>query len=160
MRLPVLLLLLVFGLTGCANTPGTNNAYTLYLVRHAEKQSDDSRDPLLTAAGKHRAEQLAIWFQDKDIRDIWSSDFHRTRDTAGPALDRLGLKLKIYQPGELDSLSELLLKKRHNAAPDLARLLCRCTIHDMDDSEYDQLIEISITGGETQVKTLQQSSLF
>lgn len=61
-----------------------SHSYALYLIRHAEKQLDGSSDPGLTEAGKHRSEQLAKWFQDKDIEDIWSSDYRRTRDTAKP----------------------------------------------------------------------------
>ena len=173
MRLITLLCLLACSLAGCATTPRSDNAYTLYLVRHAEKQSDGSHDPSLTEAGKQRAQQLANWFQDKDIGDIWSSDFKRTRNTVGPmlskpGLSRPGLKLKIYDPDELVSLSENLLKLQHNAivvghsntTPELARLLCHCVIDDMNDSEYDRLIVISVFGGETEVKTLQQDSLF
>lgn len=173
----ILLYLLTCSLAGCAITPGSGDSYNLYLVRHAEKQADGSRDPSLTEVGKQRAQQLANWFQDKDIRDIWSSDYIRTRNTAGPSLSRLGLsglgfsgpghELRIYDPDELVSLSVTLLQIQHNAiivghsntTPELARLLCQCVIDDMDDSEYDRLIVISVVGGETQVKTLRQDPL-
>ena len=168
MRIQILLCLLVCSLTACATTPGPDNAYTLYLVRHAEKQSDGSRDPLLTEEGKQRAQQLANWFQNKDIEDIWSSDYKRTRNTAEPMLPNSESRLKIYDPGELASLSEKLLKMQHNAivvghsntTPELARLLCQCVIDDMDESEYDRLIVISVIGDDTEVKILQQDHLF
>ena len=168
MRTYILICVLACSLASCAATPGSDNAYTLYLVRHAEKMSNGSRDPLLTNSGIRRAQHLTDWFKDKDIEAIWSSDFNRTRGTAEPMLSQSGLELKIYDPGKLVSLSENLLKNQHNAivvghsntTPELARLLCLCVIDDMDDSEYDRLIVISISGGETKVKILQQDALF
>jgi len=146
----------------------TSSRYKLYLIRHAEKQPDGSRDPVLTEAGKHRSEQLAKWFQDKDIKDIWSSDYHRTRDTVKPLLKKLGLALNNYDPGNQSVLVKQLLERQHNALivghsntiPELARLLCKCKIADMDDSEHDRLIVVAIFDGATMVGTLQQNVLF
>ena len=168
MRLRILLFLLACCFIGNATATGKDSGYTLYLVRHAEKQADGSRDPALTETGKKRSEQLAVWFQKKDITEIWSSDYKRTRDTARPLLTRLDLELSIYDPGNLPGLvKELLHKKRtalivghSNTTPELARLLCGCFIEDMDESEHDRLIVVSVTDTETQVKTLQQNHLF
>jgi len=146
----------------------STSRYKLYLIRHAEKQPDGSRDPVLTEAGKHRAEQLARWFQDKDIKDIWSSDYHRTRDTVKPLLKQLGLALNNYDPDNQSALVKQLLDREHNALvvghsntiPELARLLCKCKIADMDDSEHDRLIVVAVIDGVTMVGTLQQNVLF
>ena len=169
MRAQILLLLLACCLTDCvaATDTDTDKSYKLYLVRHAEKQSNVSLDPALTEAGKHRSVTLAIWLDDQDIQDIWSSDYKRTRDTAQPTLARLGLELNIYDPRDLLSLSETLLSNQNNAlivghsntTPELARLLCDCDIEDMDESEYDRLIVISIGSSGTQVRTLMQNNL-
>ena len=142
--------------------------YKLYLIRHAEKQSDGSIDPVLTEAGKYRSEQLTRWFQDKDIKDIWSSDYHRTRDTVKPLLKQLGLALNNYDPDHQSALVKQLLERERNALivghsntiPELARLLCKCKIADMDDSEHDRLIVIAVIDGATMVGTLQQNVLF
>jgi broad specificity phosphatase PhoE len=146
----------------------TSSHYKLYLIRHAEKQPDGSRDPVLTEAGKQRSEQLAKWFQDKDIKDIWSSDYHRTRDTVKPLLKQLGLALNNYDPGNQSVLVKQLLDRQRNALvvghsntiPELARLLCKCKIADMDDSEHDRLIVVAVIDGATMVGTLQQNVLF
>jgi len=163
-RFSLILLLLVCCLAACTAAPGTKDDYTLYLVRHAEKQADGSRDPELTGAGRRRSENLSEWLADKDIRDVWSSDYKRTRDTARPTLSRLGLDLIIYDPRDLTTLSATLLSNQKNAlvvghsntTPELARLLCTCDIDDMDDSEYDRLIVISILDGEPHAKTITQ----
>jgi len=166
-RSRVLLFLLICCLAACTTAPAPKDNYELYLVRHAEKQADGSRDPELTEAGTHRAENLASWFEDKGIRDIWSSDYKRTRDTAQPTLARLGLELNIYDPRDLPALGETLFSNQNNAlivghsntTPELARLLCNCDIEDMDESEYDRLIVISVINGETQAKIFQQHQL-
>jgi len=165
---PILLLILSCCLVGNALATDKEAGYTLYLIRHAEKQMDGSRDPDLAKAGRIRSELLANWLQDKDISKVWSSDYKRSRDTARPLLTVLGLELSIYDPRKLDDL----VKKLHheqltalvvghsNTTPDLARLLCDCFIADMDESEYDRLIVISVSDTETRVNTLQQNYLF
>ena len=167
MQSRIILFLLICCLTACTTAPASKDNYKLYLVRHAEKEADGSRDPELTEAGTHRAENLAGWFEDKDIRDVWSSDYKRTHDTAKPTLSKLGLKLKIYDAHDLSALSETLLSNQNNAlivghsntTPELARLLCNCDIDDMDDSEYDRLIVVSFDNSGAQVRTLIQSNL-
>lgn len=145
-----------------------DDAFTLYLVRHSEKQADGSSDPALSRAGRDRSEQLASWLQNNDIEDIWSSDYQRSRDTAVPLLSKLDLELNLYDPRDLPALARNLRDKQNNAVvvghsnttPDLARILCHCVIADMDESEYDRLIVVYVNGGETKVETLAQSSLF
>ena len=168
MRLRILLFLLACCFIGNATAADKNSSYTLYLIRHAEKQADGSRDPALTEIGKNRSEQLAVWFQDKNITEIWSSDYKRTRDTAKPLATGLDLELSIYDPRNLpDLVKELrrhqrttLIVGHSNTTPELARLLCDCFVEDMDESEYDRMIAISVGGNKTQVKTLQQNHLF
>jgi len=168
MRVWILLLLLACCFAGSATATDNDNSFTLYLVRHAEKQSDGSRDPELTEMGKNRAVQLGKWLQDKNIADVWSSDYKRTLGTANPLLTELGLEANIYDPGKLTALAEQLRNNRHNAfvvghsntTPELARLLCQCSVADMEESEYDRLIEISVSGKKVHARTLKQDDLF
>ena len=163
----ILLLTVVLG-TACTAQPQPDDSYTLYLVRHSEKQADKGKDPDLTEAGNYRSEQLANWLQDKGIRKIWSSDYQRTRNTAGPLVSKLGLKTTLYDPRDLLALANELLENRENAlivghsntTPELTRLLCECDINDMDESEYDHLFVVSVSGDKTKVETLNQSLLF
>ena len=168
MRNQVILLLVIFCLSGCAFAVESHDSFTLYLVRHAEKQSDGTRDPALTEAGIQRATQLAAWLTDKGITDIHSSDYKRTRGTAQPLATMLEIELNIYDPSDLPALATQLKSTQHNAyvvghsntTPGLARLLCNCEIADMDESEYDRLIEISIDGDTANARILKQGDLF
>ena len=167
MTIRTMLIMLLAGCIGCANAMQPDSNYTLYLVRHAEKQTDQGKDPDLTEAGRIRSEKLANWLQDKNIGKIWSTDYKRTRNTALPLVTRLGLGLTIYDPRDLQALSnEVLLEQTNavivghsNTTPELTRLLCQCEINDMDESEYDLLFVVSKTKNETTVETLKQASL-
>jgi phosphohistidine phosphatase SixA len=164
MRIQLLIFLLFCCFSGEAFGSDANDSYTIYLVRHAEKVQDGSRDPELTEIGRQRSAALADWFIDKDIEDIWTSDYKRTRDTAAPILSKLDIDLTLYDPRNLPQLTENLLAQQHNAlivghsntTPQLARLLCKCEIADMDESEHNRLIIVSVKGDETEVRTLLQ----
>jgi phosphohistidine phosphatase SixA len=76
--------------------------------------------------------------------------------------------LNNYDPGNQSALIKQLLDRQHNALivghsntiPELARLLCKCKIEDMDDSEHDRLIVVAVIDGATMIGTLQQNVLF
>jgi phosphohistidine phosphatase SixA len=162
------ILILFVCITVAASVGKASDHYTLYLVRHAEKLLDDGDDPGLTDAGMQRSAQMAGWLRDKGITDIWSSDYRRSRDTAAPLAAMLGSELQLYDPRDLPTLVKNLRENRHNAlivghsntTPDLARLLCVCVVGDMDDTDYDQLLVVTVAGDDTVVKVLSQDVLF
>lgn len=168
MRVQILLVVLLACLVVDTDAADPDGGYKLYLVRHAEKQQDDDSDPALSDAGMYRSEQLAGWFLDKDIKQVWSSDYRRSRDTAASLISSLGLELTLYDPHDLPALAKDLLEIHRNAlivghsntTPELARLLCLCPVSDMDESEYDRLIIVSVSEAETTVETLDQNTLF
>ncbi len=75
----------------------------IFLIRHA--QSIGNRDNIiqghydtpLTELGESQAENTAIWFEknkkELNIQSIYSSDLTRTRQTAQPICEKLGLEL-------------------------------------------------------------------
>ena len=168
MRSGIAVLVLLVCMTTAASAGNAGDHYTLYLVRHSEKLLDDGDDPGLMEEGKQRSDQLAAWLGDKNIVDIWSSDYRRSRETAAPLADTQGQALKLYDPHDLPALAGHLRGNRNNAlivghsntTPDLARLLCVCLIGDMEDSDYDQLIVVTVSGEDTGVEILSQRALF
>ena len=102
----------VLAVSACAPhtyTPAQDSvaASQIFLVRHAEKTKDKS-DPALTQAGQGRAQLLSNMLADSGITHIHSSDYKRTRDTAAPLAERLGIKVELYDPRDLPAMAAKL----------------------------------------------------
>jgi len=155
-------------LAACQTAPLADNG-TAYLVRHAEKVTgdavmkiEDPRDPPLTEAGEARAQALADRLSDAGITVIWSTDTTRTRNTARPLADRLGLDVQIYDPFDLNgfatqlkaSSSETVLVVGHsNTTPQLAKALgAEPGAPIAEKSEYDRLYVIDLTTGSGEIE--------
>lgn len=142
--------------TGGADMSDTDSdTYTLYLVRHAEKQAGD--DPALTEAGTARAETLADLLESEGIEAIWSTDYARTRDTAAPLADRLDLEVRLYDPSDLPGLTEQLKAEAQtalvvghsNTTPELAEALGGEGGEPIDEPrEYDRLYVLTGIGAD------------
>ncbi len=127
----------------------------IVLVRHAEKV-DDSRDAELSETGRARADVLAGLLKDMKIDTIYSSDYIRTRDTARPLAEALGLDLELYDPGDLEALAtklraaegRILVVGHSNTTPRLVGLIGGEPGTDIADDEYDRLyIVVAGSGG-------------
>ncbi|WP_420460196.1 histidine phosphatase family protein [Neolewinella sp.] len=79
---------------------------TVILVRHAEKEPGD--DPVLTAAGTTRAEQLRDMLEEVDLAAVYATDTRRTLATAAPTATAHGLDTQPYDPAALDQLAGTL----------------------------------------------------
>src|SRR6266853_2013003 len=79
------------------------NMRTIFLVRHADKVSDDTDAPL-SEAGRRRADCLANTLADAQIQQIFTSDLQRTQQTAAPLAEKLHLKpvaIPLSRPEQL-----------------------------------------------------------
>jgi phosphohistidine phosphatase SixA len=72
-------------------SPVTTGSTTVIIVRHAEKATDDARDPSLSPAGQHRAQALASALGDAGVTALYATQYKRTRATAEPLAQRLKL---------------------------------------------------------------------
>jgi phosphohistidine phosphatase SixA len=145
-----LLLALAVTTPGAAQT--RPEGVVVYLVRHAERATDDPTDPTLTPEGSARAELLARVFGDAGITHIHSTALRRTRLTAAPLAARLGLPVEDYAGGELAELAERIRATpgRHfvsghsNTTHDMVRLLGGEPGELIAEAEYDRLYIVSI----------------
>ena len=140
----------------------------IYLVRHAEKQADGTKDPSLTKQGHKRAEQIAKILANKSIKAIYSSDYKRTQQTATPLAKQLDLQVISYHPGKLEAFSKLVLASdgnllivgHSNTTPNLSVLLGGESFNDIDESEYDRIYKLSISAKEVKSTLLYSTPRF
>ena len=149
----VLGLVLFLGLvaSAAAQQPST----VVYLVRHAEKQDDGSRNPALTAQGAERARLLSHMLQDAGITHIHSTEFKRTQLTAAPLAEATGLEVASYDPRDLPAFTAWLKANpgRHlvsghsNTTPGLVAALGGEPGEPIEEAEeYDRLYIVTIDG--------------
>ena len=122
---------------------------TIFLVRHAEKADDGTKDPPLTTEGENRADKLVELLIEKDIKAVYSTDFKRTRNTGFPLADTLGLFVNLYDPSS-ESFAEEIMKEasdanllvvgHSNTTPILVnKILGKEKYRQLDDSDYGKL---------------------
>jgi broad specificity phosphatase PhoE len=158
--LSIVLLTLTLGLTACRPVTAAQEdapESVFFLVRHAEKV-DDSEDPPLSEVGLARAQKLASLLRDAGIQKVYSSDFIRTRDTAAPLVQVLGIEMVLYDHNNLPEAARrlratpgrYLIVGHSNTTPDMVRWLGGEPGPDIADDEYDRLyLLVQRAGGTT-----------
>jgi len=134
----------------------------VYLVRHAEKAKDESKDPPLTQEGEARARALAQWLDATHFSGVHSTDTTRTRSTAGPTAASEGLEVQLYDHREADALVAALIEAggnhlvvgHSNTTPALVALLGGDPEGEIDHAEYDRLYRVVLTEGQPPASTL------
>lgn len=128
---------------------------TIYLVRHADKISEDTDAPL-SDAGRHRAECLASTLADSHIDKIYVSDLQRTRQTAAPLADRLQLKpvaIPLSKPAELiaalrsEKAANVLVVWHGTTLPSVLRALGGPDVPPIANAEYDRFYILTVGAG-------------
>lgn len=134
-----------------ASTPSTDAPPRIVvLVRHGEKQSE-ARDAALSPAGVARAACLADALAELGVTHVFTTEFARTRDTAGPLAARLGLTPEVVPAAEkdawLDRLNALppgaiaLVAGHSNTVPELVAALGAGEVAIAGDT-YDKLFAV------------------
>jgi broad specificity phosphatase PhoE len=158
------LLALVLGVQGCVSV-GVNRApiagaTTVIVVRHAEKGTDDPRDPSLTDAGRARALALRDVLKDASVSAIYSTQYKRTRQTVEPLAAQSALTI-IERPVNsansatyaADIAREVLGANRgktivivghSNTVPAIVQAFTGVPVKAMEDTEYDHIFIVVI----------------
>jgi len=126
----------------------------IYLVRHGEKAAV-GQDPDLTAQGQARAQAIATILHKTGITQIFSTPTNRTRQTAQPLAQRLGVEVQLYDPRAPKALVEkvkalsgpVLVVGHSNTLPELVRLFGGAPGSDIGDDEYDRLYQLTPAAG-------------
>lgn len=137
--------------------PGVAGAQTVYIVRHAEKATQDvtmTSDVPLSSAGIQRANDLKKVLLDKKITYIFSTDKLRTKSTAQPLSEAAGVPVEIYANDTLPKFIErvkalkanVLIVGHSNTIDDLVNALCgeKVISADYPESSYDNLLIVKL----------------
>lgn len=165
-RLVPLVALALMTATPGAATPADDNdsarATTIIVVRHAEKEIDDSRDPALSQTGLQRAQALAEVLEHAGLDAIYASQYQRTRLTATPAAEAAGLAVRTEQiEGDIKVWAQhfsanllrehpgqtILVAGHSNTVPPLVAALCRCEVEPLAEDDYDRLFIVNRADG-------------
>lgn len=146
----------VLALAGCA-TLSRPCSTTYIVVRHAEKATDDPRDPSLSDAGLARAQSLATLLRSRRLVAVYATQYRRTSDTAAPAAAAHDLSITSYDADtpadafaarlrQAGARGTVLIVGHSNTVPGIVSALCACAVDPIDDSDYGNLFEIRIKG--------------
>jgi broad specificity phosphatase PhoE len=148
-------ILIVAMLVGCTVFGYTQSLTTFILVRHAEKATNDPKDPDLSDIGRVRARRLAELLVTTEIAAVYSTNFKRTLQTAQPVASQKNLPVKLYQPHRREVIEAMvsehqgktvLLVGHSNTTPWTANLLLgKPELKDFGDSEYGTILIVTLS---------------
>lgn len=144
-----------FAFLAIAPVARAQQARTIYLIRHADKVSEDT-DAALSEAGRQRAACLANTLRDAHIQQIFTSELQRTRLTAAPLAEKLHLRPVAISINKVDDLIEAIRSSKtgnvlvvwHDAT--LAKILTALggpEITPIEHTEYDRFFILAFGGG-------------
>ena len=138
---------------------------TIWVVRHAEKLTDDLKDanPDLNEKGLQRAEDLKQYLSKKKIEKIFSTPFLRTKNSAEPLAKMLNIEVEIYETkvnadfaNKIKALPNrnILIVGHSNTVIEIVKTLgAKPPVQTLKDDDYDFLFEVKIKGDKAFVKT-------
>ena len=136
-----------------AQTEG--ESFTIYLIRHSEKDilSENQLDPPLTTCGIKRSEYLRSFFEDINIKNVYSTNYLRTIKTATPTALSKKVGIQYYDSNNLKLFSEQLLSSKQNSivvghsntTPILAGLLIDKDMDPFNENIYNRVYKVIIS---------------
>jgi 2,3-bisphosphoglycerate-dependent phosphoglycerate mutase len=151
MRKLTFLLFAAFLLQACSTT-------SYFIVRHCEKEAQNANmtsDVPLSAAGKERAEALKTVLQSKKVQHIYSTNTLRTKSTAQPLSEAIGVSIQTYDHRDTSFVTKLkklskgnvLIVGHSNTIDEMVnQFYPKAQLKDLPDSQYGDLFIINRKG--------------
>jgi broad specificity phosphatase PhoE len=130
------------------------------VVRHAEKASDDPKDPSLSEAGQARAEALAVALEGLPLQHAISTQYKRTHDTAVPAAKAAGIDVHVKPIDATNAATyardlvahirkdhagqNLLIVGHSNTVPEMVEALTGVAPAPMGEEEFDRIYVVTL----------------
>ena len=139
------------------------NTSVYYFIRHAEKDRSDStnKNPSLTLQGLERANKWAVFFKDKNIAAVYSTNYKRTQQTALPIAKEQNLEIISYTAKELISEKfiannkgkNIVIVGHSNTTPEQVNsLLGEKKYEEIADSENNNVFIVTLNKNKTTAK--------
>ncbi|MEO8002717.1 MAG: phosphoglycerate mutase family protein [Arenimonas sp.] len=132
----------------------------IIVVRHAEKATDDPKDPSLSEQGNARANALAEVLKDSDLKAVYSTQYKRTRLTGTPSATKSGLEveaLEVNKQNDKTYVTDLIKKiqKDHkgetvlivghsNTVPEIVKYTTGKDIAPIGEDEFSRIYIITL----------------
>ena len=140
-------------------------AVKVYVVRHAEKLTDDAtdKDPGLSELGAERAVDLMKELRGQKIDSIYTTNYKRTKLTAFPLADKIGISMKTYNPAAHKTLAKqlitnaagkrILIVGHSNTVLEIIEAFgAEKPVKELTDDDYDYIFEVTVKGTKAEVK--------
>lgn len=140
-------------------------AVKIFVVRHAEKLTDDpkDKDPGLSELGAQRAIDLMKDLRGEKIDSIYTTNYKRTKLTAFPLADKIGIAMKTYNPADHKTLAKQLIENakgkkilivgHSNTVLEVVEAFgATKPVKELTDDDYDYIFEITVKGDKADVK--------
>jgi len=145
--------------------PASASAQKLvFVVRHAERADTGAQrqtDPPLSVAGEERAEKLAAMLAEAGVKEILTTEFKRTQDTAKPLTLKTGVAVEQIPSTDTAKLiakikshpNDVVLVVGHsNTVPAILKALVGVDVA-IAENEYDNLfVIVPATGTMTRIR--------
>lgn len=146
-----------FSLSLAANSDSQGNISTVYLIRHFEKQvatNATGKDVSLSAEGKNYALALPQALLGANIKEIYSSPYKRTRESAYATAKAFSVEIQEYDPRKLTTIAShainsnanMLIVGHSNTTPELFALLGCYELH-ISETDYNQVYVVEFKQG-------------
>ena len=150
--------------SGKINVAEKENISVYYFIRHAEKDRSDptNKNPSLTIQGLERANKWAVFFKDKNIAAVYSTNYIRTQQTALPIAKEQNIEIINYTTKELISEKfiannkgkNIVIVGHSNTTPELVNILLgEKKYEDIADSENNNVFIVTLNKNKTTAKT-------
>lgn len=132
----------------------------IIVVRHAEKATDDPKDPSLSEQGIARAEKLAEVLRDANVKAVYSTQYKRTTLTGQPTAVANGLKVDAREVNKqndktyvVDLLKEIrkkfhgetvLIVGHSNTVPEIVKAITGKDIKLINENDFDRMYVITL----------------
>ena len=135
------------------------NVTTVYLMRHAEKDSaSNPADPTLSHMGEVRAQALRQLLVRRHPAALFTTDTKRTRATLAPLAEALKMEPQVYNPKETTALAVRIRREyagktvvvvghSNTLLPLIESLGGTPPVEEIGDNEYDYLFTVRISEG-------------